>query len=389
MTYLINYNQTAAESADHETLAPQDLSPRRQTAEPGDGWRGFNLVFFSAETPDGWAIPGVHGSWAADETQGYVQGGVFLIESRGEGLLVDTGNRVPDSEVSMGPAIVERLERRGTHLRTIVITHFHYDHTGNAAELKARFGARVVAHALDRPVIEDPLIVTRPANALRFGVSPEELLADFNLGPGETFGLSDPDVVRRYWDFPVPVDEEVGAGDVLEVGDLALEVVHLPGHSPGQIGLWNPATRSLYAADIGHFPSPLVPYPVGNAADHIRTLELCQRLEPDYLWEGHHLGSYERSASWRRLEHLLQAQRDLADRLELLLRRASRPLAIAELLPEVFPVKLELNYPVPAGRTERWAYAEAAIQTHLQRLVELDRARRIHDDDGRSCFVAA
>jgi glyoxylase-like metal-dependent hydrolase (beta-lactamase superfamily II) len=338
------------------------------------------MRFYEITTPDGWGIPGIHGNWAEDELDGNVQGAVYLIASEGEALLIDSGNRVPGTDVSMGPEIIAKLDRDGIELKYLLLSHFHYDHTGNAAELKSRYGPEVLAHPLDRPVIEDPLILTRPDNAARFGVTPEELVADFNLAPGESLGLSDPAVIERHWNFPVEVDREVVDGDTLHVGALELEVVHLPGHSPGQIGIWNPATRSLYCVDIVHYPSPLSPYPIGNAADHIATLEKCLALEAEFLWEGHYLGAYDAPAVRRRLEHLLRAQHDTADRLLVLLERAGEPQTILNLLPEVFPIKTDLNYEVSSGIGSRWAYAEACVQTHLRRLVDLGRARRVVED---------
>jgi hydroxyacylglutathione hydrolase len=338
------------------------------------------MLFFEIRTPDGWGIPGIHGPWAADELDGNVQGAVYWIESDGEALLFDSGNRVPGTDISMAPAIVEKIERSRARLKYLLISHFHYDHTGNAAELKQRWGAEVVCHPIDRPIIEDPMIVTRPENVERFGLTPEELLADFNLAEGESLGLSDPAEVERYWNFPVAVDREVEAGEMIQVGRFVLEVIHLPGHSPGQVGLWNPETRSLYCADICHFPSPLVAYPLGNVEHHIESIERCKALEPHYLWEGHYLGAYEPAAVQRRLDHLLQMTLDTADRLRALLERAPGPQTIGELLPEVFPIKLELNYPVSSGKGQRWAYAEATLQCHLRRLVEIGEAVRLVDD---------
>jgi len=339
------------------------------------------MLFAEFKTPDGWGIPGIHGPWAADELDGNVQGAVYLIDGGDEALLFDTGNRVPGTEVSMGPSIIEKVERDGSNVKTIFVSHFHYDHTGNAAELKDLWDAEVVCHPVDRPIIEDPMIVTRAENVERFGLSPEELLSDFNLAEGESLGLSDPSVVERFWNFPVAVDREVDQGDKLQVGRFELEVIHLPGHSPGQIGLWNPETRSLYCADVCHFPSPLVAYPLGNVQDHIESLEKCKALQPHYLWEGHYLGAYEPAAVQRRLDHLLQQTLDAEARVRVLLERAGGPTTIAELLPEVFPIKLELNYPVDCGNgNQRNAYAEATLQCHLRRLVELGEAERLVED---------
>ena len=89
-----------------------------------------------------------------------------------------------------------------------------------------------MAHPLDKPIIEDPMLVTRAENLARLGVTPEEVLGDFNLEPGESLGLSDPEIVRRHWNRPVAVDLTVEGGDTLDVGGLKLEIVHLPGHCP-------------------------------------------------------------------------------------------------------------------------------------------------------------
>lgn len=334
------------------------------------------MLFFETETPDGWAIPGLHGNWAADEMDGYVQGSVFLIKSQGEALLFDTGNRAPGTDNSMSPRLIANIERDKVRLRWILVSHFHYDHTGAAEELRARYGAKVACHPIERPIIEDPLFVTRRENAERFGVSPEQLAEDFNLGPGETLALSDPDVIKRYWYFPVTVDVEVRGGDVLEIGALKLEVIDLPGHSPGQIGLWNPTTRSLYSADLSNFPSPLGPYPIGDADKHRASIQRAAALKPAYFWEGHSFGTYSEQSTQRRIQHLMQQQDDLVNRIVTVLARATHPQTIAELLPEVFPIKLDATYPVPTGASQRSAYAEACIQTNLRSLVARGRVVR-------------
>jgi glyoxylase-like metal-dependent hydrolase (beta-lactamase superfamily II) len=135
---------------------------------------------------------------------GYVQGAVYLIRGQGENLLIDTGNwSLPEFNNGMGEFLVRLLDQEKNPLKYIFLTHFHYDHVGNAADLKARYGAETICHPLDRPIIEDPLIVTRPENVTRFGLTPDQLLEDFNLAPGESLGLSDPEIIRKYWNFPV------------------------------------------------------------------------------------------------------------------------------------------------------------------------------------------
>ncbi|MCI0429720.1 MAG: MBL fold metallo-hydrolase [Rhodospirillales bacterium] len=346
------------------------------------------MIFFWAETPDGWGIPGIHGPLAEDELDGYVQSGVYLIRGKGENLLVDSGNwTLPEYGNGMGEFLVNLLDKEKNALKYILITHFHYDHVGNADMLKKRYGAQVLCHPLDRPIIEDPMIVTRRENVTRFGLTPEEMLEDFNLAPGESLGLSDPEIIRKHWNFPVEVDRAVDDGDILEVGGLRLEVIHLPGHCPGHIGLWNPNSRTLYPGDLMHYPTPLGPYPIGDARAHARSIQRCLDLQPALLLEGHGLSAYSEASSHRRLQHMQLQQRSTRDRVLFVLKRHGRPATISELLPEVMTIKSDLDYAVSTGIGERRAYAESCIQCHLLWLKEQGAVERVQEN-GKIQFVA-
>ncbi|SFT87310.1 Glyoxylase, beta-lactamase superfamily II [Actinopolyspora lacussalsi subsp. righensis] len=82
-------------------------------------------------------------------------------------------------------------------LRTIVTTHRHPDHWQALGSIAGQTGSYTVAHPLD----SEPL--------------------------------------------PVPPDREVEHGETIQVGESALEVVHLRGHTPGSIAL-------LYRDPVGH-----------------------------------------------------------------------------------------------------------------------------------------
>src|SRR2546421_499761 len=77
-------------------------------------------------------------------------------------VLVDTG--LPGRSARIEQALREARKAIGD-VRTILLTHWHADHTGNAADLRRRSGARTVAHAIDAAVITgaEPL----PLNALQ------------------------------------------------------------------------------------------------------------------------------------------------------------------------------------------------------------------------------
>jgi glyoxylase-like metal-dependent hydrolase (beta-lactamase superfamily II) len=338
------------------------------------------MIFFWAETPDGWGVPGLHGPWADDEIDGYVQSGVYLIRGTDENILIDTGNwTLPHYDNGMGQFLIEKLDKEKNPLKYILITHFHYDHTGNAAVLKQRYGAQIVAHPLDKPIIEDPMLVTKAQNLKRFNTTPEEVLADFNLAPGESLGLSDPEIVRTHWNRPVEVDVEVNDGDSVRVGGLDLKIIHLPGHCPGQIGVWNAQSGTLYSADIMHYPTPLGPYPIGDAKAHRATIEKCIALKPMLILEGHGLSAYSADSAMRRLLHMRRQQEDTEFWILHVLAREGRPMTTAELVPEVMPVKTELDYAVSTGIGMRRCYAECCIQTHLVWHVEKGNVERVND----------
>ena len=48
---------------------------------------------------------------------------------------------------------------------------------------------------------------------------------------------------------PAPAQRLLEEGDVIDLGDRHFEVLHLPGHSPGSIALWEAASATLLSGD--------------------------------------------------------------------------------------------------------------------------------------------
>ncbi|AYV26324.1 putative metallo-hydrolase YflN [Streptomyces sp. ADI95-16] len=124
---------------------------------------------------------------------------------------------------------IRSLGLRPERLERIVLTHCHRDHIGAAGELADRWGAQVLAHALDAPVIRGE----RPV--------PEPVLLDWEV-PLYARGLTVPEAP------PVRVDLEPADGESLPFGDGAV-VVHAPGHTPGSIGVHLPRHGVLFTGD--------------------------------------------------------------------------------------------------------------------------------------------
>jgi glyoxylase-like metal-dependent hydrolase (beta-lactamase superfamily II) len=114
-------------------------------------------------------------------------------------VLVDTG--LPGRSARIVQALREARTAIG-NVRTILLTHWHADHTGNAADLRRRSGARIVAHAIDAAVISgaEPL----PLNALqrlsaRLTGTPEPVRVDETLRQDGPFSATRPGTCRSYW----------------------------------------------------------------------------------------------------------------------------------------------------------------------------------------------
>ena len=82
---------------------------------------------------------------------GLKMGRSYLVEGHDGLALVDTSSKSAAAGII---AAIEGIGRRPEDLRTIVATHYHFDHTGNVDKLIDRSGAELCVHADDAPYVE-------------------------------------------------------------------------------------------------------------------------------------------------------------------------------------------------------------------------------------------
>jgi glyoxylase-like metal-dependent hydrolase (beta-lactamase superfamily II) len=146
----------------------------------------------------------------------------YLVHSRGspDAAIVDPGEE--------SDRILAHASRRGLRIIAIWLTHAHLDHVMGVAAVKEATGAPISLHPADRPLYDNA-----PTQGLWFGLQ---------IAP-----------------LPAP-DLELHHGDVLTLGDVALEVRHVPGHSPGHVVFVAPGVviggDVLFAGSIGRTDLP-------------------------------------------------------------------------------------------------------------------------------------
>jgi len=148
----------------------------------------------------------------------------FLVSDNGL-ILIDTG--LPGN----GRRITEQIEKGGysvKDLKTIVLTHSHMDHAGSAAEIISITGAKVWAHSIEKPYIEQTKQLPYRGIMRR---------ATMWLGNKLIYKLK-----------PVKVDKELAEGDMPE-GEPGFRVLHTPGHTPGSICLYSESRKILICGD--------------------------------------------------------------------------------------------------------------------------------------------
>lgn len=113
------------------------------------------------------------------------------------------------------------LDRHNLRAGLVALTHGHYDHIGCAG----KFGVPVYIHQDDRDFLSDPSL-----NLSGFFAYPYSLYKDIHI-------LND--------------------GDIIDLDGIQLEVIHVPGHTPGGIALWvkSPERKILFSGDSLFFGS--------------------------------------------------------------------------------------------------------------------------------------
>jgi glyoxylase-like metal-dependent hydrolase (beta-lactamase superfamily II) len=202
---------------------------------------------------------------------------VWVVPGRDAVVVVDTG---------LG---VARLSDAGHGLfdrdAIAVATHYHFDHTGSLHE----FGTRL-AHRNAAEYLGDSAAI---GGALRRADFDADALASFTAAGYELpddmlLALPRADYDVSAWRVePCPPTRLLDEGDVVDLGDRTFEVLHLPGHSPDSIGLFDRANGILFSGDAV-YDGPLIDANDDSDRDaYVATMERLRALPARVVHGGH------------------------------------------------------------------------------------------------------
>ncbi|MFX1606642.1 MAG: MBL fold metallo-hydrolase [Promethearchaeota archaeon] len=181
---------------------------------------------------------------------------ISFIKSGDHEILVDTGTGLYASSLD------KDLQTQGSSLDSItdiVLTHCHIDHIGGVIPILERASPKLYLHKAE----------AEPINT-----------GDMSHTLGDTFGADLP---------PLKIDVLLEEGDIIDFGEVKLDVFHTPGHSEGSIVMEIEGTGILITGDTlfpgGSFGR--VDFPTGSATKLVESLRRISEMNFEIGLPGH------------------------------------------------------------------------------------------------------
>ena len=192
----------------------------------------------------------------------YAVGDAWLILGAERNLLVDSGSGL----MPLAP-IVEAVSGKPV---LAVACNAYYDHAGGWHGFAERACHRLEAAALAEPSAENAEIATYLTDDSLAALPRAGFAVSEHRLPGAT-------ATRLLED-----------GEVIDLGDRSLEVLHLPGRSPGGIGLWEGASGSLFTSDMLYDGNHGPAWPPDAPDAYLASLRRLRALPFARVYPGHY-----------------------------------------------------------------------------------------------------
>lgn len=132
-------------------------------------------------------------------------------EATRQAALIDPGGDMP--------LLLHHIEAQRIQLEKVLLTHGHLDHVGAAKQVAEHFGI--------------PIIGPHQADAFWLQLLPKQ---------AEMFGFEPL--------APFMPDQWLQAGETVTLGEVQLQVLHCPGHTPGHVVFYNARQKLAFVGDV-------------------------------------------------------------------------------------------------------------------------------------------
>ena len=201
---------------------------------------------------------------------------IWHIKGRDRDLLIDTGIGVCSLKTAAEDLFAKNL--------LAVATHTHSDHIGGIHEFEHCAVHKDEVDGLHNP--EDAILQKSDLSdedveyylSLGYEIDPKGMLSAY---PTNNFDIN------QFKIKPTKPSQILVDGDIIDIGNRHFEVMHLPGHSPGSIALYEESTATLFSGDV-IYDGPLLTKGYGmDIDDYLTSMEKLRKLKVNVVHGGH------------------------------------------------------------------------------------------------------
>lgn len=281
---------------------------------------------------------------------------VWVLHDGNEAALIDSGFG-DDPSIDARRTFFEG-EGSNFNVRTIAMTHHHYDHTSGGRRLRELLHAQTAINPIDEVLLHTP---PDPSQGN------EDLPDDKELA----------DKTRQWVEeaLNTPIDLQLSDGDTFKVGGLTVRAVHTPGHTAGHNCYFVEETLTLFTGDnvLGVGTSAIGPPPRGDMQAYLDSLLRMRDLQAQLFAPGH--GPVV-TATAEKVKELID-------------HRATRDRQIIDLIDHGYTTDRQIRralYPEIQRGLRRAAHGQ--VRSHLARMVGQGIVTVDEGEDGKMWTVA-
>ncbi len=200
-------------------------------------------------------------TFAISEYQHWEETHCYLVCGSKRAVLIDTG---------LGVANIKKVVNGLTSLPvTAVTTHVHWDHIGGH-----KYFSDIAVYEAERDWL-----------AVKFPISLQAVKKNLTCRPCQFPGDFDPESYQIFQGVPQRILHD---GDILDLGNRRLTVLHTPGHSPGHCCFYEADRQYLYSGDLLYLGCLDAFYPTTDPQLFWQSVKRVKPLEIRRILPGHH-----------------------------------------------------------------------------------------------------